>query len=136
MQTGLETLLSLATLNIIFKHCSFCEIFVNKVLLMWSWQQCRDNSVESFTGCFYDFIIVVQLLCCVRLFATSWTIAHQAPLSSIISWSLLKFTCAELVMLSNHLILCHPLLPFAFNLSQHPRIFSKEMALHIRWPKY
>ena len=51
---------------------------------MWSWQQCRDNGVESFTGCLYDFIIVVQLLCCVRLFATSWTIAHQAlcpPLS-------------------------------------------------------
>ena len=41
----------------------------------------------------------------------------------------------ELVMLSNHLILCHPLLLFAFNLS-HLRVFSNELALCIRWPKY
>ena len=135
MQTGLETLLSLATLHIIFKHRSFCEIFVNKVLLMWSWQQCRDNGVESFTGCFYDFIVVAQLLCCVWLCDL---MDYSTPGSSVLHYllDLLRFTCAELVMLSSHLILCHPLLPFAFNLSQHPRIFSNEMALHIRWPKY
>ena len=48
--------------------------------------------------------------CSVGLFATPWTAAHQAPLSSTISWSLLKPMSIESVMLSNHLILCCPLL--------------------------
>ena len=52
----------------------------------------------------------VQSLCCVQLFVTPWTAAHQASLSSTISGSLLKFMSVELVMLSNHLILCCPLL--------------------------
>ena len=46
----------------------------------------------------------------VWLFATSWTAANQAPLYFTISWNLLKFISIESVMLSNHLILCHPLL--------------------------
>ena len=46
----------------------------------------------------------------VRLFATPWTAAHQASLSFIVSWSLLKFMSIELVMPPKHLILCHPLL--------------------------
>ena len=54
--------------------------------------------------------VVVQLLSRVWLFLTSWTAAHQASLSFTISQSLLKFTSFELVMLSNHLILWHPLL--------------------------
>ena len=52
---------------------------------------------------------VVQLLSCVQLFATPWTVAHQTPLSFTISWNLLKFMSIELVMLSSHLILCRPL---------------------------
>ena len=52
-----------------------------------------------------SFVAVVHLLSCVRLFVTPWTAAHQAPLSSIVSWSLLKFMSIELVMLFNHLIL-------------------------------
>ena len=69
------------------------------------------------------------------LFATPWTAAHQASLSFIISWSLLKLTSVESVMPSNHLILCHPLLllPSVF---PGIRIFSNELALGIRWPKY
>ena len=65
----------------------------------------------------------------------SVTAAHQAPLSSILSQNLLKFMSIELVMLSNHLILCHPLLllPTIF---PNIRIFSNESALCIRWPKY
>ena len=61
-----------------------------------------------------------------------WTVAWQAPLPSTISWSLLKFMFIELVTLSNHLILCCPLLtlPSIF------RVFSSESALHIRWPTY
>ena len=53
---------------------------------------------------------VVQLLSHVQLFSTSWTVACQAPLSSILSQSLLTSMCIESVMLSNHLILCQPLL--------------------------
>ena len=51
--------------------------------------------------------LVVQLLNCVWLFLNSWTIACYAPLSSIISWSLLKFLSIQLMTLSNHLVLCH-----------------------------
>ena len=53
-------------------------------------------------------IFAVQSLNCVQLFATPWTTAYQGPLSSAISWSLLKFLSIELVMTSNHLILCLP----------------------------
>ena len=60
--------------------------------------------------------VVVQLLSCVRLFATPWTAAHQASLSFTISRSLLKFMSLESVMPSNHLILYFPfpLLPQSF----------------------
>ena len=54
--------------------------------------------------------VAVQPLSSVQLFMTSWTIAHQAPLSSTVSQSLFKFMYFESVMLSNHLILCYPLL--------------------------
>ena len=79
--------------------------------------------------------IVVQLLVSVRLFATPWTIVHQASLSFTISWSLLKLMSIELVMTSNHLILYCPLrlLPSIF---PSIRVFSNESALHVRWPKY
>ena len=57
-----------------------------------------------------SLLAVVQLPSCVRLFVTPWTEACRCPLSFTISWSLPRFTSIELVMLSNHLILCHPLL--------------------------
>ena len=62
-------------------------------------------------------VVVVQSLSGIQLFATPWTAAHQAPLSTI-SWSLLKFMSIESLMPSNHLILCHPpfLLPSIFKL--------------------
>jgi len=71
---------------------------------------------------------------CVPLFATPWTAACQAPLSSTISWSLLKFMSIELVIPSNHLMLCCPLLlsPSVF---PSIRVVSTESALRIRWPK-
>ena len=64
-----------------------------------------------------------------------WTAACQSPLSSTISCSVLKFMPIGLVMLSNHLILCHPplLSPLIF---LSIRVFSNESVLHIRWPKY
>ena len=66
-------------------------------------------------------------------FASPWTAACQASLSFTISWSLLKFMSTEMVMPSNHLTLCHPLLPSVF---PSIRVFSSKSALHIRWPKY
>jgi len=68
-------------------------------------------------------------------FVTPWTAACQASLSFTISWSLLKFMSIESVMPSNHLVLCQPLplLPLVF---PSIRVFSRDSALHIRWPKY
>ena len=78
---------------------------------------------------------VVQLLSHVRLLVTPWTVAHQTLLNSTISWSLLKFTSIESVMLPNHLILCHPL-SFCLQSFQASGSFSSESVLHIRGPEY
>ena len=77
----------------------------------------------------------VQSLSGVQLFVTPWTAASQASLSFRVSWSLLKLMSIELMMPSNHLILCHllPLLPSIF---PSIRVFSDEAVLPIRWPKY
>ena len=77
----------------------------------------------------------VQLLSPVLLFATPWTVAHQASLSITNSWSLIKLMSIELVMWSNHLILCCPLLLLP-SIFPSIRAFSKELVLHNRWPKY
>ena len=76
-----------------------------------------------------------SLSVCVRLFASPWTEAHQASLSIFNSRSLLKLMSIELVMPSNHLILCYPLLLLP-SIFLRIRVFSNESALHIRWPKY
>ena len=77
----------------------------------------------------------VQSISHVQLFATPWTEACQDSLSFTISGSFCSLMSIELVMPSNHLILCCPLL---LPLSAFPsiRVFSNESALHIRWPKY
>ena len=80
-------------------------------------------------------VVVLQSLSCVQYFATPWTAASQASLSFTFSWNLLKLLSIESVMLSNHLILCHPLLPLSLIFPSN-RVFSKESALPIRWPKY
>ena len=78
---------------------------------------------------------VVQLLSHVQLFVTPWTAASQVFLSFTISQSLLKLMSIELVMLYNHLVLCHPLLflPLIF---PSIRVFFNKLAVCIRWPKY
>ena len=74
--------------------------------------------------------VVVQSLSHVQLFVTPWTAARQASLSFTISRSMLKLRSIELVMQSNHLILCRPrLLPSIFPTIT---VFSNELALHIR----
>ena len=77
----------------------------------------------------------VQSLSHVRLFATPWTAAHQASLSFTISQIFLKLMLIELVIPSNHLILCRPLLLLP-SIFPTIRVFSSELVLHIRWPKY
>ena len=66
---------------------------------------------------------------------TPWTAVCQASLSITNSQSLLKLISIELVMPSNHLILCHPLL-LLLSIFPSIRVSSNESALHIRWPKY
>ena len=77
----------------------------------------------------------VQLLSHSQLFGTPWTAAHQASLSITNSQSLLKLMSMELVIPSNHLILCRPLLLLP-SIFPGIRVFSKESVLCIRWPKY
>ena len=83
--------------------------------------------------CFLEWMFVV--VSHVLLFVIPWTVAHQASLSFTVSRSLHTFMSFGLVVLSNHLILCHPLLlPPSIFLSS--RVFSTESTLGIRWPKY
>ena len=91
-------------------------------------------------GCGKDGLILipfqsVQSLSHVQFFATPWTATNQASLSITNSRSLLTLMSIESLMPSNHLILCHPLflLPSIF---PSIRVFSNELATHIRWPKY
>ena len=83
----------------------------------------------------FDCISLGQSLSRVRLFVTPWTAACQASLSITNSWSLPKLMSIELVMSSNYLILCRPLLllPSVF---PSIRVFSNESALCIKQPKY
>ena len=83
----------------------------------------------------YSITVVVQSLSHVQFFATPWTAACHAPLSSIISRTLLSFMFVESVMLSNHLIFYHPLL-LLLSIFSSIRIFPNELADHIRCPKY
>ena len=80
-------------------------------------------------------VVAVQPFSHVRLFATPWTAACQASLSFTMFWSLLKLMSMELVMPPNHLVLCHPLLLLP-SIFPNIRVFSKESALCIMWPKY
>ena len=98
----------------------------------WNWNSL--SGVQLFaTPCSIQFSSV-QSLSCVRLFVTLWTAARQASLSITNSRSLLKLMSIGLVMPSNQLILCRPLLlPSIF---PSIRVFSSESVHRIRWPKY
>ena len=73
-------------------------------------------------------VSLVQLLSRIRLFATPWTAAHQASLSITNYWSLLKLMSTMSMMPSNHLILCHPLLPWP-SIFPSIKVFSNEPVL-------
>ena len=96
---------------------------MSRFLVLWLCNKCILKCFSS-----------VQSLSCVRLFATPWIAAHQASLSIINSQSPPKPMSIELVMPSNHLILCRPLLlPL---IPPSIRVFSNESTLCMRWPKY
>ena len=78
---------------------------------------------------------LVQSLSHVQLFAIPWTEACQDSLSFSVSWSLLKLMSIELVMPSNHLIFCRLLLLLP-SIFPSIRVFSNELILRTRWPKY
>ena len=104
---------------------SFCHFLIGLlVFLALSCMSCLFSSVQ--------FSPVTQLY---LTLCDPWTAARQAPLFIANSWNLLKLVSIESVMLSNQLILCHPLLllPSSF---LSIRVFSSESALCIRWPKY
>ena len=91
--------------------------------------------MSKYFSCWFSLriVVVVQLLSCVQLFATLWTVTHQAPLFTIFR-SLLKFMSTESVILSNSLILCCPLL-LLLSIFPSIKVFSNESALQIKWPK-
>ena len=84
---------------------------------------------------FYITNYSVQSLSHVQFFATPWTAACQASLSITNSQSLLKLMSIKLVMPSNHLILCCPLLLLP-SICPSIRVFSNKLVLRIKWPKY
>ena len=98
------------------------------------------DEVLSRTG-FYEvslldsLLSIVQSLSCLLLFKTPWTAACQASLSFTLSHSLLKLMSIESMMASNHLILCHPLLPLP-SILPSIQVFSNDSTLRIKWPKY
>jgi len=79
-------------------------------------------------------IVVVLSPSCVQLFVTPWTAACQASLSFTVSWSWLKLMSIELLMPSNHLIICHLVIPLP-SIFPSIRVFSNKSVLHIWWPK-
>ena len=106
-----------------------------------NWTYTHTNDNESQLYLFSHNLILssqfssVQSFSHVWLFVTPWPAAGQASLSNTNSWSLPKFKSVELVMPSNHLILCHSLL-FPPSIFLSIGVFSNESVLCIRWPKY
>ena len=104
----------------------------------------QTNNFALNVGC--DFYVLVQWLSHVQFFVTPWTVAHQASLSFTISWSLLKLMPIELVMPSNHLILCwgsissssasYLILLHLCSIFPIFRVFSGELDIHFSWIKY
>ena len=104
-----------------------------------SWRLSISREQSDYTFCLFCLWYILKCFCCCSatnsyLFVTPCTAAHQASQTFTISWSLIRLMSFELVMPSNHLTFCHPLLlPSIF---PNIRVFSNELALHLRWPKY
>ena len=101
-------------------------------LIFLLFKSCKTQSINSnWVGRYSS----VQSLSLVWLFVNPRTAAHQASVSITNSWRLLKLMSIELVMPSNYLILCCPLL-LSPSIFPSIRVFSNESTLRIRWPKY
>ena len=110
----------------------FQILFLYRLYRVLSWVSCAMELV--LLDIYFLHVLVVQSLSHVWLFVTPWTAAHHVSLSFIVSQSLLKLMSIESVLPSNHLILfCPLLLPSVF---PSIKVFSSELTLHIRWPKY
>ena len=120
------------TLVIVFFSSDWFFFVFSSSLLKFSLCSCilSPRSVSIlFENALNTLVVVIQSLSHVQLFATPWTAACQDSMSFTISQSFLRCMSIKSVIVSNHLILCHPL-PLL------PSIFSNESALRIRWPKY
>ena len=122
------------------RHPLPCELYIMAVgdfgaVPLWCSSEVIVDCDPMHTCCLCLNPLDFQLLSHVQLFATPWTAAHQASLSFTVSQSLLKLMSIESVMPSNHLILCCPLL-LLLSIFPSTGVFSNELALRIRWPKY
>ena len=108
------------------------KIFSITLIISFSYEYTKMQSKEIQT---LRYLPSVQSPSCVQLLVTPWTAACQASLSITNSQSLLKLMSIELVMPSNHLILCHPLL-LLHSIFPSSRVFSNESVHRVRWPKY
>ena len=115
---------------LLYLYCMNSLVMTEIAWVMRTWVK-----LDLFSNHYWRTFSSVQSLCCVQFFVTPWTAAHQASLSITNSQNLLNIVSIESVMLSNHLIICHPLLlpPSIF---PSIRVFSNESALRIRWSKY
>ena len=129
-----KTYLSILFTSTFLNEIELCFSFSHHFIMFgaWSITSCQKGFVTLTS---YSLIFVIHLLSCVWLYATPGTATCQASLSFTIFWSLLKLTFIMLIMPSNHLILCHPLLLLP-SIPPSISFFSNESALRIRWPKY
>ena len=127
---------SLCLFKYLLQFCSpanLCQPLINS-LYVWIHFLKRFH-ISGIIQYLYIYIVAVQLLSHVRFFATCWTAAGQVSPSFTISRSLLKLMSFESVMPSNYLVFCHPLLLLP-SIFPSIRVYSNELDLLIRWPKY
>ena len=126
-----------------FKNtCSFLNGLICSLVSYLFHQNINFMRAETLFCLWYDPQNLVQLLSSVQISrsvmsdsVTPWIAARQASLSITNSRSSLRLMSIESVMLSSHLILCHPLLLLP-PIPSSSRVFSNESILHMRWPKY
>ena len=128
---------SFKTSSISFQFLSVSDLSSPPFFQLWLWHSCLPfiNIRTPANTLAHRIGAVVQLFSHVWLFATPWTSARQVSLTFTIPRSLLKLMSIELVMTSNYLILCPPLLLLP-SIIPSIKIFSNESTFHIRWPKY